>query len=243
MNQFQVDAAEKEKQRRAGLKYNPVGRPIRIIVDVMWIAIPIWAVALTLVTMTTHSIFVPGFIAPLHDAGGNPDWGGIFMNTTPIALLLLFILFAKVFNANISGGYNQERKDETLAFDNGVLEYGFFNWQMYAFPTHRVIVRLDLSRLQRITYHAKSGLLEFFGEYSAVCYKEVKNHPDDTADLMNDRKFLFRYGNFSAVRKGRLKQKDGSIRTVPCFWLHDYFTPGLTEFLKQNKVQIEYLKA
>lgn len=136
----------------------------------------------------------------------------LFIVTVTIVILILMLFFKmiiKTIYVGLVAKSIKEKFNETLIYNDGVLEYGYQNY-MQATLFDRVIVKIPIDTLDKVEYVVKEKKFIFTGDISSLYYENYE--------------------------KMSTRGKENFVKSQ--FEIIDYFSPTLESLLKEVHVNI-----
>lgn len=204
MKKFNVDKNKKKKLHKQYIRSKPL---LYLAGNLLLAVMVLFTAVFCIYSLTSDTAFLVRDMMEDDYGQKNKLLIGFVVVTVDIVLVFLWVVFKLVIK-RVTGKNISERVNETLIWKDSILEYGYQNFAG-ATRWDRIIVRIPVDRMEKITYQSKLGRLQFTGPVSMVYYDDYEKKLTDIKE---------KYENQTVV-------------------LFDYFNPSLYIFLTELGVR------
>lgn len=208
IKEFFIDENKKKKLKNyiqeLSDKYSGIKKSTRVL-NVLLVILPLFFLA--------YAYFISDGYVQLHNRYAPIGTKNhLFIITVAVVIFILTLFFKFILNTIYAGLAERNIKGrfaETLIYNSGVLEYGYKN-HMQATMFDRVIVKIPLSEIERVSYNSKEEKITFEGNISSLYYDNYEK-------------------DFTRGQERYVKSS---------FEIWDYFSPSLKSFLIENGINL-----
>lgn len=208
IKEFFIDENKKKKLKNyiqeSSDKYSGIKKSTRVL-NVLLVILPLFFLA--------YAYFISDGYVQLHNRYAPIGTKNhLFIITVAVVIFILTLFFKFILNTIYAGLAERNIKGrfaETLIYNSGVLEYGYKN-HMQATMFDRVIVKIPLSEIERVSYNSKEEKITFEGNISSLYYDNYEK-------------------DFTRGQERYVKSS---------FEIWDYFSPSLKSFLIENGINL-----